>query len=115
MNNGRWAGKDKTVTAVRNPNRHVSRPERPEPKPLSRISRPQLAGRIAVLRQALDLLWSQSESDGCQPFSCIGRCKVELIDLEERLREIDRAAERGEPMPLPVALAAAMQSIRQEA
>jgi hypothetical protein len=101
------------VTAVRNPNRHVSRPDR-EPNPLSRISRPQLAARIQQLRQALDLLWSQSDLDGCEPFDCIGRMKVCLIDLEERLREMDRQAARGEPIPLPVALAAVMQSIRQE-
>jgi hypothetical protein len=100
---------------ARNPNRYVAPAQKPEPKPLSLISRPQLAARVHQLRQALDLLWSQSETDGCEPFSCVGRCKIELIDLEERLREMDRQAERGEPMPLPVALAAVMQSVRQEA
>ncbi len=48
------------------------------------------------LRQALDLLWGQSETDGCEPFACIGRMKVELINLEEGLREAVRrpSAER---------------------
>ena len=50
------------------------------------------------LRQALDLLWGQSEADGCEPFACIGRMKVELINLEEGLRELGRAAERGAPL-----------------
>jgi hypothetical protein len=50
---------------------------------------------VHQLREALGLLWSQSETDGCEPCACIGRMKVELINLEERLREIDGAAERG--------------------
>jgi hypothetical protein len=95
-----------------NPNRHVAPAPRPEPKPLSRISRPQLAARIQQLRSALDTLWGQSDLDGCEPFACIGRMKVCLIDLEERLREIDRAAERGEPIPQAVLLAMAGQSCR---
>jgi hypothetical protein len=91
--------------------RYVAPAQKPEPKPLSRISRPQLAARVHQLRQALNLLWSQSEADGCEPYAIVGRAKAELIDLEERLREFDRQAARGEPLPLPVAFAIAMRRV----
>jgi hypothetical protein len=90
----RRAGKDKTVSA-RNPLRYIAPATKRKPKPLSRLTRPQLAARVHQLREALGLLWSQSETDGYEPFACIGRMKVELINLEERLREIDGSPERG--------------------
>jgi hypothetical protein len=74
--------------------RHFPRPEPPAPRPLSALSRAQLCGRIHVNREALDLLWGQSERDGCEPSSAIGSLKVELIRLEQQLRDQD-AAERG--------------------
>ena len=79
-----------------------------EPKLLSQLSRVQLAGRIHVLRGALDLLWSQA--DGCEPFTTIGRAKAELLDLEERLWEMDHPkVPRPAPLPLEVALAMVVQ------
>jgi len=67
-----------------------------------------LAARIDTLRDALTLLWSQSDYDRGEPFRCIGRMKVHLIELETELRERDRE-ELGIPYPLAVALALAVQ------
>jgi hypothetical protein len=58
------------------------------------MTRPQLCARIASLRQALDILWSQTETDGGMPYRTIGTGKVELIQLEQQLRDLD-AAQRG--------------------
>jgi hypothetical protein len=79
----------------------------PTPRPLSALSRPELAARIQQLRQALDLLWSQSKRDGGPAYGCIGQMKISLLELERDLFKRDRAAQRGEPLPLPVALALA--------
>jgi hypothetical protein len=95
--------------------RYVAPVQKPEPKPMSQLTRPQLAARVHQLRQALDLLWSQSEADGGMPYRTIGTAKVELIGLEQKLRELD-TRERGERLstfardlltaPLEVQLAA---------
>ena len=77
-----------------------------EPKPMASLTRPQVAARIHVLRGALDALWVQSETDGCEPFDCIGSMKRATYWLEERLREMDGGASpRVDPLPLEVALA----------
>ena len=62
------------------------------PKPLAALTRPQVAARVAVLRQALDLLVGQTELDGAEPFSCRGALKAALIQHEEELRQRDRTA-----------------------
>jgi hypothetical protein len=74
--------------SARNPLRHFARRE---PKPVGQLSRTQIAARIHVLRQVLDLLWSQSETDGGMPYRTIGTGKVELIQLEQQLRDLDAA------------------------
>jgi hypothetical protein len=79
----------------------------PAPKRLDQLSRQQLTARIQTLRQVLDLLWGQSDLDGGFPYRTIGRAKIELIELETDLREIDRTAEP--PMPVDVALAVVIQ------
>ena len=62
------------------------------PKPLAQLSRPQVAARVAVLRQALDLLVGQAELDGGEPLPCRGALKSSLIQHEEELRQRDRTA-----------------------
>jgi hypothetical protein len=52
---------------------------------------PELAARIYVIRECLDILWDQSDRDGAEPFRAIGTLKVELITLENQLRTMDRA------------------------
>jgi hypothetical protein len=84
----------------------------PHPKPVSALSRSQLAARIATLRRAMDLLAEQAELDGCAVFPCIGRMKGVLIDMENDLRALDKAAERGEPLPQAVAMALAGRQAR---
>jgi hypothetical protein len=84
---------------------HIPTPERPEPRPVAALSRVEIAGRIHALRSALDTLWCQSEADGGEPFAIIGRAKAELIDLEARLREMDRAAGTVRPAWHSAALA----------
>jgi hypothetical protein len=51
-----------------------------------------LRGRIATLRAALELLWTQVEQDQGEPYHTIGWAKVELVTLEEALRVLDRHA-----------------------
>jgi hypothetical protein len=63
-----------------------------QPKPVSDLSRAQLCARVTILRSVLDTLWEQTVVDGAEPFDTIGRAKVELIRLENDLRERDRAA-----------------------
>jgi hypothetical protein len=85
--------------------RYFTRPAgEPARKPLAELTRAQLAARVQALRQTLDLLWSCSDIDGGEALSCIGRVKVCLIETEGALRRLDQA-ERGEPLPLEVALA----------
>jgi len=60
-------------------------------------TRSNLCGRIHALRSALGLLWSQTETDGAMPYRTISTAKVELIQPEQQLRDLD-AAERGQPM-----------------
>jgi hypothetical protein len=67
----------------------------------------------------LDLLWTQTETDGGMPYRTIGTAKVELIQLEQQLRDHD-SAESGKAVsdiardllvaPLAVQLAAVVQS-----
>ena len=64
------------------------------PRPISALSRAELCGRIHASREALDLLWSQSDRDGGEPSTAIGPLKVELLRLEQQLRNHD-AAQRG--------------------
>ena len=59
------------------------------------MTRPQLAGRITALRAVLDILWCQTEADGHPPFAAIGAGKVELIRLEQALRDMDLAAAKA--------------------
>lgn len=54
-----------------------------------------LAARISTLRSVLDTLWEVTAHTGGEPFATIGRAKVELIQLEQELRDRD-AAERGQ-------------------
>jgi hypothetical protein len=85
------------------------------------MTRPQLCARITSLRQALDILWTQTETDGEMPYRTIGTGKVELIQLEQQLRDHD-AAERGAAVsqaareialaPWQVIAAAVVQSAR---
>ncbi len=75
------------------------------PRPISALSRPELAGRVQALRNALDTLWSQSDLDRGPAFNGIGQLKIELLALEALLRDRDRQAALGEPLPLLVSLA----------
>lgn len=65
----------------------------PAPRPVRLLSRPQLVGRIFSLRSALEIVWSQVEADGAEPYACIGKMKVELQALEADLRVRDRISE----------------------
>jgi hypothetical protein len=62
---------------------------------------------VAVLRESIDMLVTQSHMDAGPALECVGACKVALFKLEQRRRELDRQAARGEPMPQEVLLAAA--------
>jgi hypothetical protein len=66
--------------------------DRPATKPISQLDRPQVAGRVDVLRQALDRLEDQSGLDGGEGYRCRGAMKVELIRWEAELRRRDRQA-----------------------
>jgi hypothetical protein len=101
---GERAGKARQTVSAQRPWNHFPAPH---PKPLSALSRPQLAARLATLRRAMDLLAEQAELDGCAVFPCIGRMKGVLIDMENDLRASDKAAQRGEPLPHSVAVALA--------
>jgi hypothetical protein len=83
---------------------------KPEPKALAQLSRPQIAARIHILRAVLDLLVDQMQADGGESFCCRGQVKIELLALESDLFQRDRAAERGEPYPVDVLLAIAVQN-----
>ena len=61
-----------------------------EPTPVARLTRDQLAARVYHLRGAMDRLVDQVSYDGGEAYSCYGALKVCLIDLEGRLREMDR-------------------------
>jgi hypothetical protein len=110
--------------------RYIAPVSKPAPKPISGLSRAQVAGRITVLRAALDLLWGQSDLDGGEPIPCIGKMKVALIELEGQLHAIDRqralptiadgirAVVAGRPLPTvpfaaAVSIPAAEQRLRQ--
>jgi hypothetical protein len=84
------------------------------PKPLAQLSRVQILARIHVLREAHDTLYAQAQRDGGPMIPCVGRMYVALRELEQHLRERD-AAERGEPLPLDVALAAVSQTAQRSA
>jgi hypothetical protein len=75
----------------------------PEPKPVSQLTRPQICGRIAALRGAIDALFGCSDLDGGEAIDCLGSMKKSLYWHEERLREMDRQT----PAPV-VPLAAAV-------
>ena len=64
----------------------------PEPTSLERLTRPQVAARVATLRSALDLVAGQSDLDGGAVFECTGSMKACLIRLEQHLRDLDRSA-----------------------
>ena len=104
--------------------RYTAHRAEPQAKPVSAWSRPQLAARILTLRKALDDLWTQSEMDGGEPYTCIGRMKITLQDLEAELWQRDKALGRApaspvnafEPgLPLDVALAVVMQQVGRSA
>jgi hypothetical protein len=95
----------------RNPNRYVAPATRPDPKPLAQLERPALAARIHQLREALELLWTQSDLDGGEPYACIGQMKVCLIALEGELFKRDRAA--GRPFAAAVTVPVAESRLRQ--
>ena len=75
------------------------------------LSRNELAARISTLETVLEILWDVTACTGGEPFLTIGRAKVEACGLRNQLWEMDRQAEKGEPMPLEVACAAALQSV----
>jgi hypothetical protein len=84
-------------------------------RPITTLARPQLAARIATLRSVLDILWDVTALTGGDPFLTIGRAKVELIQLEAQLRDLDRQAAKGEPLPQVVARAMAGEPARHAA
>ena len=47
--------------------------QRPDPKPLARLTRPQLAARVQLLRDVLDRLLDQAARDGGEGFRCRGQ------------------------------------------
>lgn len=59
-------------------------------RPLAVLTRTGLTARIATLRDAIDVLMDQSDTDGAGAYECLGAMKVTLIDLEQRVREMDR-------------------------
>lgn len=63
----------------------------PKSKPVCQLDRVHICARITALRDALIPCGTSAPSMG-EPFACIGRAEVQLIDLEERLREMDRGA-----------------------
>jgi hypothetical protein len=60
------------------------------------------------MRGALDSLAGQSALDGGLVFPCVGLMKVTLINLENRLREMDRLA------PEPPSAEAAVEPVARE-
>lgn len=69
---------------------------------LGALARPQLAGRIHQLTEALGLLWDQAQRDRRGCYECVGGMKRELIELENALWEGDRQAaehQAAEPRP----------------
>lgn len=88
---------------------------KPEPRTTAQLTSAELAARIHALREVLDLLWDVTAMTGGEPFHTIGRAKMELIALEAELRDRDRKAGLGEPLPLEVAFAVAAQSVRKGA
>jgi hypothetical protein len=76
--------------------RHFARPAR-TPRPVATLTRAQLAARIHVIRECLDILWGQSDHDDAQPFRAIGGLKVELISLEGQLRTMGGATDALAP------------------
>lgn len=71
--------------------RYTAPRQSPAPRPSSLLTRAELAARIYVVRECLDILWGQADRDGAEPFRAIGSLKVELITLEGQLRTMDRA------------------------
>jgi hypothetical protein len=63
-----------------------------EPKPLCRLGRAQLAARVAVLREAIDILFTQAGMDGSVAFACLGSMKVCLLNYQDDLRQRDQKA-----------------------
>ncbi len=53
-----------------------------ETKPYAQLTRAQLAARAAVLRDAVDLLWTQSRMDGGPMIEAVGLCKSALRHTE---------------------------------
>jgi hypothetical protein len=89
----------------------------PEPKPLAKLSRVQLAGRLAATEQAIGLLLKQSAPDGGAVPQALGALKAQAIDLRTRVQAKDRAEEDElalrcdlERAPIEVQVAAAGRS-----
>ncbi len=59
---------------------------RPQPAPISGLSRAQVAARITLARQILDAMVASAELDGAVGWKCRGSVKLELIALEAELR-----------------------------
>ena len=87
--------------------RYFPRPAEPEPKPIGELTRPELAGRIHVLRQVHDLIRDQAAADGAVEFASRGSIKREMIALEMELfrRDHPETAKGMINLPLEVALA----------
>ena len=91
----------------------------PAPKPLAALSRVQVAARIAVMHEVLDLLITQADYDGGESFATRGAAKMELAalraevqdrDRQERARELSDFGQDLLRAPLEVQLAAVRQS-----
>src|SRR5688572_28164496 len=95
-----------------NPLRYIPRQSEPTPKPVAQLSRPELAGRIQVLREAHELLREQSARDGGEGFRCVGTLKRELLVLQQALFLRDNPSARSYMLePLEVALARIQASV----
>ncbi len=91
--------------------RYQAAASRPNPKPLSQLTREQIAARVHVLREAVHACWIQRDLDGGAHYDCIGAMKKNLIQLEMELQRRDLPQPvPSAPLPLPVALAVVAQS-----
>ncbi len=88
--------------------RYQAAASRPEPKPLTQLTREQIAARVHVLREAVHALWTQHDLDGGEHYESIAWMKKDLIMLEEELQRRDRP-EPVPTAPLPPDLAAIAQ------
>jgi hypothetical protein len=74
------------------------------PKALQHLTRAQVAARIAVVRDAIDMMVTQSQMDGGVVIECVGAAKVALYHLERHLAQREKKSEQGEPLPLGIAM-----------